>query len=1198
VLEALPCSNFQNACISGKQKLNTNKKFIKSMKKNFRDGEVLSGNFLRQLFFIMKLTLFFLMTSALGLFATGSYSQNTRVTLDLKSVTVKEALKAIENTSEFFFIYNNELINVDREISLNVKNQKISEVLNDIFGGKDVEITVIDRKIILAPAFMGEQQGKKVSGKVTDSSGGTVPGVSVVVKGTTTGIITDAGGNFSFSNVPANAVLQFSFVGMKSQEVAVDGKTTINVVLIEETIGIEEVVAIGYGTMKKKDLTGSVTNVSSGRLLDRPAFNVAQAIAGKVAGVKIIERNGAPGGNAMIRIRGTNSINAVSNDPLFVVDGVVGVANALGILNPNEIESMDVLKDASATAIYGARGSNGVILITTKRGIAGKTQVEYNGYVTRGVMNRKFYVLNAEQFMYVYTQAFMNVKKYGSSPNWPSLYDAAILTAAGQSLTGATTYSEMKYLFEQTTPGGYSIPLMGKDGNYYKPRFDSNWEDQIFTPSTSTNHQLNIRGGNEMAKFGVFINYALEDGLLLNSYFNRYSGKLNGDIKVTNWLDVSANIGINKNKNRTNDVSYISGGLARTAVEAYSILPTKYPNDQAIYGAYAGQWGRNRDFPAGEDNTTPVHTSAEVETFSDRSQFTGDITFNFKINKDLSFKANFAVDGNFYKYNNYGGREIARGSQGNANINISNAFYWQNENYFNYFKTFGDHTFTGMLGLSWSRYSWENLNTSNQYFFDDFYKWHNIGIGTATRPAPSSSDGKNSLNSYFARANYNYKGKYFVTVTGREDGSSRFGANSKYGFFPSGSLAWKVSEEEFAKNLSVLSNLKLRASIGQTGNQEIGSYVTQTFIGSGNIVMGGTVTPGLYPNSVGNADLKWEKTTQYDGGIDIGLFKDRLALNLDYYYKLTEDMLLDVPLPQSTTTGSVKKNYGTIENKGIELTIDSHNISKDNFSWSTGVTFSANKNKIIKLGPTGADILRNSWVGGANTILREGESVASFFGLTRLGTFSTTEASLAARYGFVPGDVKYLDKNGDGVISFVSDGGVLGSAFPIWDMNINNSIQFKNFDFNFDIRFSYGAKKENRTNHSSEDRQAMAGGKNSILNAWRPDHQNTMIGQVRPGMGGAYYQTYPDTHWIEDASFIRGEGATLGYSFPKSIINRLNVTKLRVYATAKNFFVLTKYTGYDPEGSDNDNMDSITPGMDFYMYPRPTTYTFGVNINF
>ena len=456
-------------------------------------------------------------------------------------------------------------------------------------------------------------------------------------------------------------------------------------------------------------------------------------------------------------------------------------------------------------------------------------------------------------------------------------------------------------------------------------------------------------------------------------------------------------------------------------------------------------------------------------------------------------------------------------------------------------------------------------------------------------------DGQNSLNSYFARANYSYKGKYLATVTGRLDGSSKFGANSKYGFFPSGSVAWRISEEEFMNNTNALSNLKLRFSIGQTGNQEIGSYVTQTFLSTTNVVLNGALTPALYASSVGNPDLRWEKTTQWDAGVDIGLFRDRVSVALDYYNKLTKDMLLDVPLPQSTTTGSVRKNFGSVENKGFEVQISTHNVKGSNFNWFTDLSWSTNKNTIIQLGPTGADILRDGWVGGANTILREGESIASFFGLKRLGTYSTGEASLAARYGFVPGDVKYFDKNGDGLISYVADGDILGSAFPIWDADIVNTIEYKWFDLSLDLRFSYGAKKENRTNHSGEDRQVMDNSKNRVLDAWTPYHQNTMIGEVRPGMGGAYYQTYPDTWWIEDCSFIRGEGATVGYTLPEM----KGISRMRVYFTAKNFFVLTKYSGYDPEGSDSGNMtNTLTPGMDFYMYPRPSTYTLGVNIAF
>jgi len=1036
-------------------------------------------------------------------------------------------------------------------------------------------------------------QQKAISGKVTDANGQPLPGVTVAIKETTRGVITDPFGNYSISDVPAGSTLAFSFVGMKTQEIAVANRSTINVQLEEETIGIEEVVAVGYGTIKKSDLTGSVASVSSERLLDKPAFNVAQAISGKIAGVKIVERSGEPGGNPFIRIRGTNSINS-DNSPLVVVDGVIGVANALTIMNPSEIESIEVLKDASATAIYGARGANGVILITTKRGYEGDIQVEYDGSVTAGVLQNSLESLNAEEFMYMYTQAWKNIDKYSDSPNWSACFDGSILPEG----KGDKTYSEMPYLFEKTTQGGYSVPLIGRDGNYYKPRFDTDWESEIFRPFVSTNHNVSIRGGNEKAKLGTFLGYSKETGLVMNSFFERFTGKITGDFKVAKWLDVSTSVSVNKNKQRTNDASFFSGGISRGVTETFAIIPTMYPDDVDTYGDYSGQYGRNSDFPCGEvDVQSPYEVSKTVEAFTNRSQFTGNLTLNFKITPHLSFKSNVAVDDNNTKYNYYAGIYVSRGDQGRSDIDVYKNFYWQNENYFNYNRIFGDHSFDGLLGLSWSRYTWENLYTWNSQFFDDFYKWHNIGVGTADRPYPSSEDGQNSLNSYFARANYNYKSRYFVTLTGRVDGSSKFGANSKYGFFPSGSVAWRISEEDFAKNTDVLSNLKLRLSVGQTGNQEIGSYVTQAFIGSTNVALGGTVYTGLYPSSMASPDLKWEKTTQYDGGVDVGLLNNRISMSFDYYYKKTTDMLLDVPLPTSTTTGSVRKNYGEVENKGVEIVLNTHNTDKRNFDWYTDIAFTANRNKILKLGPTGEDILLNYWVGGANTVLREGESIATFWGLNRLGTYSTEEASLAARYGFVPGDVKYEDKNNDGAIN-ASDGYLLGNAFPKWDMDLNNRFVYKNWDLSVDIRFSYGAKIQNRTNHSGEDRQTMGNSKITVLGAWRPDNQNASVGQVRPAMGGAYYQTYPDTHWIEDASYVRGDGITLGYTLPKFTREQLGINQMRWYFTAKNFFVLTDYTGYDPEGSDSGNMDSLTPHMDFYQYPRPTTFTFGVNVIF
>jgi len=1155
----------------------------------------------RKIGLVMKLTTIIYFVCLMQVSAT-VYSQATKFTFSMKNEQVVDVLRKIEDNSKFRFFYQNEQVDVNRRVTIKVNDATVEQILDEIFAGEGIGYKVMhDFLILLSPSEMLQRemaemksayslQQRSISGKVTDSEGQPLPGVSIVIKGTTQGTVTNVDGNYSLTNVSSDAVLVFSFVGMRTQEVVVGSQTRINIQMEVETIGIEEVVAIGYGTVKKSDLTGSVASVDSERLLDKPAFNMAQAISGKVAGVKIVERSGQPGGNPMIRIRGTNSINS-SNSPLVVVDGVVGVANALTILNPNEIASIEVLKDASATAIYGARGANGVILVTTKRGYAGDV-------VSYGVLQNNLESLNSEQFMYVYQQAWMNVSKYtrGGTPNWPLATDANILPA--DRVDTQNTYSEYPHLFEQVSSGGYSVPLVGRDGNYYKPRFDTDWEGAIFTPSTSTNHQVSIRGGSEKAQLGGFIGYSLEDGLLLNSNFERFSGRMTGDFEVAKWLDINTQLAFNKNKQQSNDVSYFSGGIGRGVVEAFPIIPLEFPDDEETYGEYAGRFGRNLHFPVGEiDHQSPWQVSKTVERFTDRSQFTGNLELIFKITSDLTFRTNFATDDNSYKFNYYGGIDVTRGDHGRADINASKSIYWQNENYFNYNKTVGDHNFDGLLGLSWSRYQWENLNTYNTQFFDDFYKWHNIGVGTHSRPAPSSSDGQNSLNSYFARLNYNYMSKYLFTFTSRVDGSSKFGANSKYGFFPSGSVAWRVTEEEFAQDIPSLSNLKLRFSVGQTGNQEIGSYVTQAFIGSTNVALGGDVHPGLYPSSMASPNLKWETTTQYNGGIDIGLINNRVAVSVDYYYKLTSDMLLSVPLPTSTTTGSVRDNYGEIENKGFEVMLNTHNMKRNQFNWFTDIAWSANRNKILTLGPTGEDILRNYWVGGANTVLREGESVATFWGLNRLGTYSTQEASLAARYGFQPGDVKYEDTNNDGSIN-ASDGYLLGSAFPKWDMDFNNRLEYRNFDFSLDIRISYGAKIQKRMNHSGEDRQTMGNSLSTVLDAWRPDHQDTEIGQVRPGMGGAYYQTYPDTHWIQDASFVRGEGATLGYNFSRSSLDRIGVDRLRMYLTAKNFFVLTEYDGYDPEGNDSGNMDSITPHMDFYQYPRPTTFTFGVNVRF
>lgn len=1017
-----------------------------------------------------------------------------------------------------------------------------------------------------------------IKGRVVGPDGEPVPGASIMIAGTQNGTVTDNDGRFSLdANIDGRVTLEISSVGFISQSLQTDGKRELNITLQPSASDLSDIVVVGYGTQRKSDLVGSVAQIKADKLVDRPIANVGQGLQGKIAGVQVVNQGaGVPGGKPMIRIRGTNSINT-SSDPLFVVDGIIGVANALSTLNPEDIVSMEVLKDASATAIYGARGANGVIMITTKRGVSGKTQVDYSGSVSRSVMQRHLYAMDADQLMYVYEQSMANGDKYGTinrAKDFRGPYASSL------------SYSEMPWLFEKVNKGGYLLDLVGKDGNYYKPIYNTNWEDYAFKPSTSNNHHVDIRGGGETAKYSASFGYTDQRGLMTESWFKRYSARITGDVKITKWLDMSTNLAYARSQETNDD------GITRSTAEVWSILPVRYPNDPAL-GSYANRWGTNGDFNVGEQWYNIVFRRSEIFGFTNRNQTTGSITLNAKITPDLSLKTDLSVDYNAYKYNGYSGKLY--GGNGTATINTQNTFYWQNQYYFNYDKKIADvHKLNAMVGLAWTQFNYENLNTSNSVFFSNFYAWHNIGAGAQTRPVPGSSDGKSSLNSYFARVNYTFNNKYLLTATGRIDGSSKFGPNTKYGFFPSAGVAWRVSQEDFMQDITAISDLKIRASVGKTGNQEIGSYVSQTYVGVGGVVLGGASQTGIFPSTMGNPDLKWESTTQYDGGLELGLLEGRINLTVDYYYKVTKDMLLDVPLPRSTTTGTAKMNYGSVENKGWEFGINAAILEAGNFKWNTDLSISLNQNKILSLGPTGAPIYVQTGAGNGTSILKIGEPIGSFFGLTRLGTYSTEEASLAARYGMLPGDLKFLDRNDDGKIDLLSDGGVIGRSFPKMLAGFNNYFNYKRFDASLNIQIVTGVNKA-FVHESAEDRQLVSGGLNSTLQAWRPTAQNSMIAQMRPGNGGAYYQSYPDTHMISDASFVRGGSATIGYTFP---VQAWKLRKIRAYLSAANFFLITNVEGYDPEGSSLDKQYSLVPNVDKYQYPNPSIYSLGVNVSF
>jgi len=1033
--------------------------------------------------------------------------------------------------------------------------------------------------------LQAQTSSSQISGRIVDPEGTPLQGVSVSIAGTKIGSTTDADGRFSI-NVPngRKVSLEITSVGFATKTINPGSQTNISITLEKSIAGLDDVVVIGYGTAKKKDVTGAVSSISSKRLMDKPVVNVGQALENKVAGVQVISNGaGIPGSQPMVRIRGTNSINS-SNEPLYVVDGVVGVGNPLSTLNPNDIASLDVLKDASATAIYGARGANGVIIITTKRGKSGTPQLDYNGSASVNVMNRHVYTMTSDQLMYTYMQAMANGNKYGTVNPGKDFRP----TGSG------TSFSEMPALFKQVPAGSYIIPLIGKDGKSYAPIYNTNWESLIFKPSVSTDQSIAIRGGNENAKYSMSLGYTDQNGLMKQSFFRRYTGRLTGDFKVSKWLNVATSLSFIKSKQTNRD-----GDIPRSTAEVWPILPVKYPTDanQLIGNTYVGgRWGTNQDFNVGEQWFNVLYRRQENVGFDHTGQVTGSVTSTANITKDLTFKSDFSIDYNAYKQDQYSGQLY--GSTGSAFVNTQTNMYWQNENYFNYNKRIGtDHNIAAVLGLSWSQLRYQRNGASNSIFLSDFYGYSNLGAGAAVRPGVSSSDGSSALNSYFARINYGYKDKYLLTLTGREDGSSKFGSNNKYGFFPSAGVAWRVSQENFMKNITAVSDLKLRGSWGRTGNQEIGSYVTQSYISTANVVLGGTSYTGLYPSSVANNDLKWETTEQYDAGVEFGILHNRVNLGFDYYHKLTSNMLLQVPLPLSTTSGSVTQNYGKVQNAGYEFTLNTRNVENKNFSWTSTITATNNVNKVVQLGPTGAPIYAQTGAGNGTSALIIGQPIGSFFGLNRLGVYSTEETSLAARYGLKPGDLKYFDKNNDGKIDLLTDGDVMGNAFPHWIIGFNNSFTYKDFDLGVDIQIVQGVSKA-FVHESAEDRQLVSGGLNSSLDAWRPDHQNTMVGQFRPGNGGAYYQSYPDTHMMYDASFIRGANAVIGYTLPDKSVQKWGLSRFRVYLSTQNFFLRTKAAGYDPEGSSLDKQFALVPNTDKYQYPVPTVFSFGTNISF
>jgi len=1000
-----------------------------------------------------------------------------------------------------------------------------------------------------SPELLSANAGIKVTGTVTSKTDGqAIPGVNVVLKGTTVGVITNIDGAFTLEVPNTNAILVFSFVGFIQQEVKVDGKTQFNVVLEEENLNVEQVVVVGYGTVKKKDLTGSVSSVSNAKLMEKASFSAAQALQGKAAGVVIQQKDSKPGADATVMIRGNRSLKA-TNDPLYVVDGMPLVVG-LSEISQSDIETIDILKDASATAIYGARGANGVVLITTKKGKEGKAVVDYNSYYGVQKAANMVDVFNGSEWVDFIREAYI---KAGKLPAVPTFDTDKLMIPVGQ----------------ENDPAGIAFKMQNAydpDGSWHGDRLQTtDWLGEAMRTGTITNHEISIRGGTEKLKVMASATYFNQKGLLKTQDYSRYSARVNFDWNLTDKVTIGgqtqfSHFDRNDGPNAFNDVIRLSP-LANI-YNADGVMFNRPGNDPQI-------WNPLLDIE-----------NATVKYRKDR--FMGSYYAEIKLPFDFKFRTNFGLDvGPYYDQRFYASRSsdrqggIARAENGGDTRTM---FTWENLLFWN--KTINKHTFgfTGLQSIQQEKYESHRINVLNLPY--ETQKWYNVG-SSPTISSVSSNFTKWQLASFMARINYSFNDRYLLTASIRDDGSSRLAEGNKWVMFPSAAFAWRASEESFIKGIETISNLKFRVGFGITANTAIDPYKTGGNLDYARYNYGSTNVMAFYQNEMPNPNLGWETTKSWNAGVDFGLFNGRVSGIVDVYLQNTSDLLMDRQLPQTSGFNSVVYNIGKTRNKGVEVTINTQNVKKKDFSWSTDFIFARNKEEIVELYGGTKDDVGNSWF--------IGQPLSVYFDYKALGIWQLGEEAEMAKFGstFKPGDIKIQDTNGDYKIT-EADRVILGTQRPTFTANIANYINYKDFDFNFSLNGSYG-------NMLNFDRGLSFNGRyNSIkVNYWKvtaydasgnATASNGSNDAPRPN-NGIENPAYRSSLNYFEASFIRLSDVTLGYTLPKNLIKRVGITKLRLYVTVQNGFCITKFPGTDPESGANFNV------------PAPRTFMFGINMS-
>lgn len=985
-------------------------------------------------------------------------------------------------------------------------------------------------------------QDLTIKGKITDNSGDGLPGVNVTVKGTQKGIVSDAEGKYQLSGVPAKATLVFSFIGYLKQEIEVNNRTVIDVVLEADVKSINEVVVVGYGTQRKIETTGSIASVKSSDLVQTPVANVAQGLQARVSGIQINQNSGSPGGNVSVRIRGTNSINGTS-EPLYVVDGIqisngggINDVSPLSTINPNDIESVEVLKDASASAIYGARAANGVVLITTKRGKSGGTRVTLDSYFGVQKVTKTLPVLNAAEFAQLENEVFKN--SYYKDP-----------ASLGEGV---------------------------------------NWQNLIFREAPIQNHQLSINGGNEKTQVALSANYFDQDGIIISSNFKRYSYRLNLDHKISNRVKVgtsilgsySVNSGIQTGSTSQGDADVVTGTILGAAIGAPPTLKP-YRSDGSIFPFGEQEDGRYREV------TNPLGLAAVLNKTALKRTLVnlyGEAT----ILKGLTYRASFNVDLQNNINDRYSPRSIVslrdlNDNSGSGSKSNSNFLGLLHESILTYSQTIATNHSLKFTGVFASQAEFSNANSISASGFPNDAT-QNEALQLALNRTVSSSRSKQRLDSYMGRVNYGYKDKYFLDLTARVDGSSRFGANNKYGFFPAVSAAWRLIEEPFLKSATWLSDLKLRASYGITGNaggiSPYQSLSTVAATGSDYVFNNAYVT-GINPTGIANPDLRWEKSTQANVGLDVSILKNRFSLIVDVYDKITRDLLYIKTLPLSSGYASITGNYASLENKGVEFAANAR-ILDGPLKWNVSANLTRNRNKVLDLdGGTTTERFITSY-----TILKVGEPLGLIKSYIFDGINQTGETILPGYDGRLGGH-KVKDLNGDGTITS-ADQTITGNPNPNFIFGFSTNLSFKGFDLSAFLSGSQGNDIYNLSRLSFENPLGQRNLLKGVVNRWSPTNPSNQY--VSAAQGG---RLPVSSYYVEDGSYIRCKNLTLGYTLPAI----KGVQNIRVYVSGNNLFTLTNYSGFDPEVNTFAGSNTVT-GIDNFVYPQARSFLGGIQVTF